>query len=191
MALKRTSDSRFKNQVQSGEQAWSFISLSLSQSQDPVMRHTSPQSRESASRHDVLKGFLLTREFITKSLEFQTTSNWLSWPLLQHSSLSPTLTKHFLNDYLCRWRLQFVQHWLFWRNLTTFYSKLFRTKLVSTVWFSVVESIMFTLRAPISNWQVRAMQLRVAQTSLATLLGTHILNTFSWGIRIEIRRYLT
>ena len=191
MALKRTSDSRFKNQVQSGEQAWSFISLSLSQSQDPVMRHTSPQSRESASRHDVLKGFLLTREFITKSLEFQTTSNWLSWPLLQHSSLSPTLTKHFLNDYLCRWRLQFVQHWLFWWNLTTFYSKLFRTKLVSTVWFSVVESIMFTLRAPISNWQVRAMQLRVAQTSLATLLGTHILNTFSWGIRIEIRRYLT
>ena len=91
-----------------------------------------------------LGGFLLTREFITKSLEFQTTSNWLSWPLLQHSSLSPTLTKHFLNDYLCRWRLQFVQHWLFWWNLTTFYSNLFWTKLVSTVWFSVVESIMIT-----------------------------------------------
>ena len=128
MALKRTSDSRFKNQVQSGEQAWSFISLSLSQSQDPVMRHTSPKSRESASRHDVLKGFLLTREFITKSLEFQTTSNLLSWPLLQHSSLSPTLTKHFLNDYLCRWRLQFVQHWLFWWNLTTFLLKTFQNK---------------------------------------------------------------
>ena len=144
-----------------------------------------------------LEGFLLTREFITKSLEFQTTSNWLSWPLLQHSSLSPTFTKYFLNDYLCRWRLQFVQHWLF-DEISQLFTQIFSEQnwyqlcdVMSVVCGGEYHDHMFTLRAPISNWQVRAMQLRVAQTSLATLLGTHILYTFSWGIRIEIRRYLT
>ena len=168
MALKRTSDSRFKNQVQSGEQAWSFISLSLSQSQDPVMRHTSPQSRESASRHDVLKGFLLTREFITKSLEFQTTSNWLSWPLLQHSSLSPTFTKYFLNDYLCRWRLQFVQHWLFDEI-----SQLFTQNFSEQNWYQLCDLVWW--RVSWSHVHSASTNIQLTGASHATTGGTNII----------------